>query len=168
MNVPSLSRFGLPAWILAASLATSLTVRADTGLGFIETFALAPDREATLGQLVPGTEDYYFFHALHYQSSGQKQKFSETLTQWATRFPNSEQRQLLENREALLAYGTDPQKTLQHLRNRLGLQFNHVQELPDQKPDLPTALTPSMISRERFLGLLPTGNPLGVVAATCP
>ena len=164
MNVPSLSRFGLPAWILVTSLAASLTVQADTDLGFIETFALASDREATLGQLVPGTEDYYFFHALHYQASGQKQKFSETLTQWATRFPNSEQRQLLENREALLAYGTDPQKTLQHLRDRLGLQFNHVQELPDQKPDLPTALTPSMISRERFLGLLPTGNPLGALS----
>ena len=164
MNVSSLSRFGLPAWILATSLATSLTVRADTDLGFIETFALAPDREATLGQLVPGTEDYYFFHALHYQSSGQKQKFSETLTQWATRFPISEQRPLLENREALLAYGTDPKRTLQHLRDRLGLQFNHVQELPDQKPDLPTALTPSMISRERFLSALPTGNPLGTLS----
>ena len=164
MNVPSLSRFGLPAWILVTSLAASLTVQADTDLGFIETFALASDREATLGQLVPGTEDYYFFHALHYQASGQKQKFSETLTQWATRFPNSEQRQLLENREALLAYGTDPQKTLQHLRDRLGLQFNHVQELPDQKPDLPTALTPSMISRERFLSVLPTGNPLGALS----
>ena len=168
MNAPSLSRFGLPAWILATALATSLTasltVRADTDLGFIETFALAPDREATLGQLVPGTEDYYFFHALHYQSSGQKQKFSEMLTQWATRFPNSEQRPMLENREALLAYGTDPQKTLQHLRDRLGLQFNHVQELPDQKPDLPTALTPSMISRERFLSILATGNQLGALS----
>jgi hypothetical protein len=71
---------------------------------------------------------------------------------------------MFENREALLAYGTDPQKTLQHLRDRLGLQFNHVQELPDQKPDLPTALTPSMISRERFLGLLPTGNPRGALS----
>lgn len=160
MNAPSLRRFGFPALILAAAL----TARADTDIGFIETFALAPDREATLGQLVPGTEDYYFFHALHYQSSGQKQKFSETLTQWAKRFPNSEQRPMLENREALLAYGTDPQKTLQHLRERLGLQFNHVQELPDQKPDLPTALTPSMISRERFLSVLPIENQLGALS----
>ena len=160
MNSPSLRRFGFPALILAAAL----TARTDTDLGFIETFALAPDRETTLGQLVPGTEDYYFFHALHYQSSGQKQKFSEMLTQWAMRFPNSEQRPMLENREALLAYGTDPQKTLQHLRERLGLQFNHVQELPDQKPDLPTALTPSMISRERFLSILATGNQLGALS----
>lgn len=48
MNVPSLSRFGLPAWILVTSLAASLTVQADTDLGFIETFALASDREVKL------------------------------------------------------------------------------------------------------------------------
>ena len=164
MNAPSLNRLGLAAWILAAALASPPPVGADTEIGFIETFALAADREATLGQLVPGTEDHYFFHALHYQSSGQRQKFAETMTQWAERFPTSERRQLLENREALLAYGTDPQRTLRHLRDRLGLQFNHVQELPDQKPDLPTALTPSMISRERFLTGIPTDDPLGALS----
>ena len=137
MNLPSLSRFGLPAWILVTSLAASLTVQADTDLGFIETFALAPDREATLGQLVPGTEDYYFFHALHYQASGQKQKFSETLTQWATRFPNSEQRQLLENREALLAYGTDPQKTPNTCAIGWGCSSTMSKSSPTKSPTYP-------------------------------
>lgn len=154
MNAPSLRRFGFPALILAAAL----TARADTDIGFVETFALAPDRESILGQLVPGTEDHYFFHALHYQSSGQKEKFSETMTQWAARFPASEQRQVLENRAALLAYETDPQRTLQHLRDRLGLNLNHVQELPDQKPDLPTALSASLLSRERFLEISQRGQ----------
>ncbi len=147
MNPLFLRRWGLPALALAASLSTC----ADTDIGFIETFALASDREAMLGQLVPGTEDYYFFHALHQQSSGQTEKFAATMAQWAQRFPDSEQRRMLENREALLAYGTDPQRTLRHLRERLGLQLDHAPRLPDQRPDLPTKLDTAAVSREAFL-----------------
>src|SRR5205823_3843758 len=33
-------------------------------IGFIEDFALAKDRGASLRKLIPGTEDYYYFHAL--------------------------------------------------------------------------------------------------------
>ena len=39
---------------------------AENEVGFIEKFALAPDRAKVLGELVPGSEDYYFFHALHF------------------------------------------------------------------------------------------------------
>jgi hypothetical protein len=35
-------------------------------IGFLENFALARDRTAPLRQLIPGTEDYYYFHALHF------------------------------------------------------------------------------------------------------
>jgi hypothetical protein len=34
-------------------------------IGFVETFALAEDREAVLATLVPGTEEWFYFHALH-------------------------------------------------------------------------------------------------------
>ncbi|MFM8878157.1 MAG: hypothetical protein ACKOKG_03320, partial [Verrucomicrobiota bacterium] len=142
---------GLTTLILAASLAAFPATGADTDLGFLETFALAADRESVLGRLVPGTEDYYFFHALHQQSSGQSAKFAETMAQWARRFPDSEQRRMLENREALLAYSTDPQRTLRHLRERLLPQLDHVPRIPDQKPDLPTALDPATVSRDAFL-----------------
>ena len=149
-------RPGSIALLLAAPLAGSLlappATRADTDIGFIENFALAGDREATLGQLVPGTEEHYFFHALHQQSSGQAEKFAATMAQWAERFPDSEQRRMLENREALLAYGKDPQRTLRHLRERLGLQLDHAPRLPDQRPDLPTSLEAAVVSREAFLG----------------
>ena len=39
-------------------------------IGFIEEFALADDREATLSQLVPGTEEYYYYRALVLQQRG--------------------------------------------------------------------------------------------------
>lgn len=123
---------------------------AEQEVGFLEKFALAPNREAVLGQLVPGTEEYYFFHALHYQNTGQKTKLAALLEQWGKRFPDSAQRRILENREALLGYEADPQKTLQFLRDRLALhsQFNHVPEVADRKPDLPVTLDPTRIARD--------------------
>ena len=128
-----------------------LLARAEQEIGFIEKFALAPVRNDVLGQLVPGTEEYYFYHALHYQNTAQKPKLAAILDQWAKRFPDSSQRRILENREALMGYDADPQKTLQFLRDRLGPQFNHVQDLSDRKPDLPFRLDPDRISREVFL-----------------
>ncbi|HSI12728.1 MAG TPA: hypothetical protein VK961_11830, partial [Chthoniobacter sp.] len=137
---------------------------ADNEIGFIEKFALAPDREAVLGQLVPGTEDYYFFYALQYQNTRQAAKLSALLEQWAKRFPNSERRTVIENRAALLAYDADPQATLKFLRDRLNLQFNHEQQARDQKPDLPNKLDQERISRAAFQrAALEDGNNTGQV-----
>ena len=53
----------------------SLTVTAAAGeVGFIEDFALARDRAASLRQLIPGTEDYYYYHCLHYLNTEQFEK----------------------------------------------------------------------------------------------
>ncbi len=75
-----------------------LLARAEQEIGFIEKFALAPVRNDVLGQLVPGTEEYYFYHALHYQNTAQKPKLAAILDQWAKRFPDSSQRRILENK----------------------------------------------------------------------
>lgn len=132
------------------ALLTPCVLRADNEIGFIEKFALAPDREAVLSQLVPGTEDYYFFYALQYQNTRQAAKLTALLDQWAKRFPHSERRTVIENRAALLAYDADPQATLKFLRDRLSLQFNHEQQARDQKPDLPNQLDQERISRAAF------------------
>jgi hypothetical protein len=136
--------------LLAVLAFIPLSSRAENEIGFIEKFALATDREAVLGQLLPGSEDFYFFHALHYQNSAQAAKLAAILDQWSKRFPNSERRRIIENRAALLAYDADPQATLKFLRERLDLQFNHQQQARDQKPDLPTKLDPARVSRAAF------------------
>lgn len=141
-------RLILPALLAAVRIAT-----AENEIGFIEKFALAPDREAVLSQLIPGSEEFYFFSALHFQNTGQKDRLKRTMADWAARFPQSSQREIIENREALLGYDADPQSTLRFLRDRLNLQFNHEQQLPDRAPDLPTALDQSLISREAFRSL---------------
>ncbi len=136
--------------LLALFVTASSLAHAANEIGYVETFALATDREQALDQLIPGSEEYYFYHALHYQNSGQKEKFRTTMAQWAARTPNSQQRKIIENREALLNYGADPKTTVALLTNRLGLQFNHAQQPRDQKPNLPTALDPARISAEAF------------------
>ncbi|HAO96515.1 MAG TPA: hypothetical protein DCQ96_10685, partial [Verrucomicrobiales bacterium] len=73
--------------MLASALLAILIPRicAQQEIGFIEDFALAADREEALQQLIPGTEDYYYYHALHYQYTGQDRQLAETLTQWKKR-----------------------------------------------------------------------------------
>eukprot|EP01048_Picozoa_sp_COSAG05_P030406 COSAG05_NODE_10542_length_560_cov_0.765727_1_plen_69_part_01 len=37
-------------------------------IGVLEEFVISSDRESVLKKMVPGTSDYYYFHALHYQN----------------------------------------------------------------------------------------------------
>ena len=138
--------------LLALALLLPLSAFADNEIGFIERYALAADREKALGELVPGSEEYYFFHALHYQNVRDNAKLNQILNQWRERVPDeNEARRIILNREALLDYERDPQATLKYLIERLGIRHDHQQEVRDQKPDLPTQLDPAKITREVFL-----------------
>src|ERR1700760_4744046 len=130
---------------LIAFCASFSAVCAENEIGFVEKFALAADREQVLGELIPGSEEYYFYHALQDQNTGQKDKLKAIMEQWAARFPNSAQRQIIVNREALLNYEADPKATIALLKERLNLQFNHQQQARDQKPNLPETLDPASI-----------------------
>ena len=72
---------------LVASVFNPPAARGENEIGFIERFALAADRDKALGELVPGSEEYYFFHCLHYQSTRNEAKFKEFMGQWRKRFP---------------------------------------------------------------------------------
>ena len=54
-------------------------------IDFREDFALSQDRAAVLKQLIPGTEDYYYYHALHYLQTEQFAKVTELLPTWVNR-----------------------------------------------------------------------------------
>ena len=126
-------------------------VASDT-IGYVETFALAEDREQALAQLIPGTEDYYFYHSLHYQNTAQDKKLQDILAKWRKRVKSSGLRDLIERRERIFAYDTDPKGTLSWIQHELGIHFNHQRErLPGQKPNLPTQLDPQVITRAAFV-----------------
>ncbi len=141
----------LAAIVLTAGSFAPPPLRAENEIGFIERFALAADREKALGELVPGSEDYYFYHCLHYQSSRNPAKFTEFMEQWRKRFPDEiARRRIIENRQALLDYDATPQQTIDYLKRRLGVTHNHQQEVRDQKPNLPSALDPKSVARDVF------------------
>src|SRR4051812_25518649 len=116
-------------------------------IGFLEDFALAKDRAAALKQLIPGTEDYYYYHCLHYLNTAQFDKIDALLGPWHQRHNQTPRLTEIQVRQALLSYEKNPEKTLTFLRNHLGLRFDHQKETVNAAVLLPTSLDQNLISR---------------------
>lgn len=117
----------------------------------LEEFVFATDRETVLKTLVPGTDEYYYLHALHYQNQQQLDKVDETLVTWEKRRGRTQNWRQINNRQMLLRYSTTPKKTLAFLQKELRLNFNHQREIPAADRKLPTALDPKLIDIETLL-----------------
>lgn len=120
-------------------------------IGYIETFALAEDRAEVLKKLIPGTEDYYYYHTLHFQNERDLKRLDEVLKAWDGRFPKSGLRKRIINREALIKYGDNPEETLAHIRKELGLKFDHQQAGKAEARGIPQRLDQAQISWKAFL-----------------
>src|SRR3954464_12733447 len=114
-----------PAGVLAAAAAALLltpTTRAGD-VGYVEDFALAKDRTAALKQLIPGTEDYYYYHALHLLNTGQLDKLDPVVNPWLERHGATARFTEIQVRRHLLLYEKDPKRSVAFLVNHLGLAF---------------------------------------------
>ncbi|MDA7677984.1 hypothetical protein N8577_01910 [Akkermansiaceae bacterium] len=142
-------------WIIALCalivMSQSSSLIAQQDVGFIEDFALASDREKVLQLLIPGTEDYYYYHALHFQNERKLKELNRILGEWKNRFRNSGKRKQIENREALFRYSDDPEATLAYLRREMGLTLNHQQEGKAREVKYPSTLDPKFVSWKSFL-----------------
>lgn len=116
----------------------------------LEEFALASDRGAVLDQLIPGSEDYYYFHCLHAQQTGDFNRVRELLPEWEKRHGTTQHYERIELRQKLLDYARNPEETLEFLRDFLGPELDHRRESPDVAPDLPTRITTAELSAEAF------------------
>src|SRR3984893_16230349 len=123
----------------AWAILTVSAVRAGE-VGYVEHFALARDRAASLRQLIPGTEDYYYYHCLHFLNTEQFEKAEELTKPWLQRFGQTPRCTDIQTRYDLLTYDRNPERTLTYLRNHLGMQYNHQKAIPGASPNLPTAL----------------------------
>jgi len=119
-------------------------------IGYIETYSLSEDRTEALKQLIPGTRDYYYYHCLHFQNTGNTAKLGEFMKQYIKRHGYTGRVKELRNRQALLDYRKNPKGALSHIRNELGLHFNHRRRIDNQKSSAPTKLNPKTISYESF------------------
>ena len=122
-------------------------------IGYIEEFSLAEDRKAALAELIPGTRDYYFYHALHAQNEGRHGEVEQLLTTWIKRHGRTQRVREIENRAALLRFDENPNKTFDYLKERLGLRFNHSKKIEGRKPTYPTQIDPRRISYETYFAL---------------
>ncbi|HNY26354.1 MAG TPA: hypothetical protein PKH31_03130, partial [Candidatus Sumerlaeota bacterium] len=74
------------------------TAFAGEEIGFPEKFALAENRTEALNQLVPGTEDHYFYTSLHLQNQGKLTEVDTLLKPWIERYGRTPRVQEIENR----------------------------------------------------------------------
>ena len=136
------------AILLAAASAASAQE-----IGFIETFSLSTNRETALKELVPGTDEYYYFHGLHYQNTGQRDLYQQLLDRWIRQNKGAivaEARELM-NRQALLDYEKDPPKTLDYIRRELDVRYPHARKTGERRSSAPSQLDPERLRVDLLL-----------------
>ena len=131
--------------LVLVSLSVSLSIAGE--VGFIEDFALAKDRAESLKQLIPGTEDYYYYHCLHFLQGEQFSEVEKLTRPWHEGFGQTARLTEIQTRHAFLTYDRDPLRSLNYLRDRLGLRFDHQRETLEAAPNLPVALDQNVFSR---------------------
>ena len=143
-----MKRLILPALIVA--LASAVLAQE---IDFVERFALASDRAEALRELVPGTDDYYYYHALNAQNEGQKKEFDKWIKLWMLEHKGKvvpAARELL-NRQAMLDFDTDPDATYQYIQDQLhpNFYYSHI----STRVSLPAVrrFNPADVSGDAFL-----------------
>ncbi len=117
-------------------------------IGFVEKFSLAEDRSKALDELVAGTQEYYYYSALHALTRQNFKEVDDLLKLWLKRYGSNPRSKEIENRMAMLRYGQDPEGTMKYLRRELNLRFNHSRVVEGRKPTHPTKLSENRISFE--------------------
>jgi hypothetical protein len=120
-------------------------------IGFIEKFATATDRRELLAELIPGTDDYFYFHTLHYQNQGELANARQTLEAWRTKLGDVGRVPGMFARQQLLEYATHPQQTLRYLRQELGLKLDHAPPARDRAATLLNTLDNSQLDPSQLL-----------------
>jgi hypothetical protein len=113
---------------------------------FDETFALAPDRVKALEQLIPGTDEHYYYHSLLLEQQGRHDRLGPLLEEWAGRHGETARVAEIRRRRTLLDLDRDPKGACRQIAEDLGLDFGHEREVegeltrhPVRLPDEETA-----------------------------
>lgn len=136
----------LTGMIMLSGIATA----AGGEVQFVEDFSLARDRATALRQLIPGTEEYYYWTCLHLLNTQQYDEVEKLLKLWVARRGETAGVWEIRTRRAILTYDRNPEQSLQYLRTRFGINFPHRKEERNADPDLPTSLNADIISRQQF------------------
>lgn len=122
-------------------------------IGLMEKYALATDREAMLAELIPGSDDYYFYHCLHYQTNGQLERAETTLRDWLAEHKGRENAAItaMIDRQRLLTYRDSPQRTIDHLVRRLGVKLDHTAPATKGERRYPSEIDAAALQADRLV-----------------
>lgn len=154
-NSPSITA----VWFLFGSLVCGESALSQQEIGFIEKFAIADDRREALAELIPDTRDYFYFHSLHYQNEKQLAQAQAILDAWQAKFGDSEALERMKTRQMLLSYSANPQGTIDFLRRKLNLKYNHAPPSRDRAAELATVLDDTKLDRESLLAKMISADP---------
>ena len=128
-------------------------------ISLAEAYVFADNKTDFLSTLVPGSEEYYFYHTLFFQNQSLKDKAqlknsARMIYEWENNKSHpsvkSQRLQELKNRQALLEYDKNPAKTLEYLKKQLGIGFNHYKKGGEKQRAYPSSLDNSKISTDKI------------------
>ncbi len=126
------------------------TLFAQQEIGFIEKFATATDRRDALQELIPGTEEYYYYHCLHYQNEKRLGEAQAVLDQWKAKYGEVASVTRMQARQMLLAYDGAPDATIQFLRDKLQVQLDHAPPSRDRAATLSSTLPADSVAPDKL------------------
>lgn len=122
-------------------------------ISWMERYALSADRETALEELIPGSDDYFFYHCLYYQTSGQLERSESFLRDWLARHRGVETSAIvaMTDRQRLLTYQDSPQRTIDYLVNRLGIELSHAPPATKNERRFPSTLDGASLDVDRLV-----------------
>ncbi|MCC6509716.1 MAG: hypothetical protein IT423_11445, partial [Pirellulaceae bacterium] len=142
-------------------------MRAQQEVGFIEKFATSSDRREALKELIPGTEDYFYYHCLHHQNEQQLAQAQAILEQWQTKFGETADVLRMRARQMVLSYDGAPSATIDYLRDKLGVQLDHAPPSRDRAATLASRLAPERLAPDKLIQAALARDPsFGQIART--
>ena len=120
-------------------------------IGFIEKFATAEDRRAALQELIPGTEEYYYYHCLHYQNEKQLGQSQAVIEQWKAKYGENGSVLQMQARQALLTYDGSVDASIAFLRDKLQVQLDHAPPSRDRAATLASSIAADRLSPDKLL-----------------
>jgi hypothetical protein len=106
----------------------------------LEAMALTASRREALSQLIPGTEEAFYFATLVAQTEGNLPEAEATLSAWEWAFPGSSKAASLRDRQLWLDYPQKPQALIDRVIGRLQPNLQHAVPLSNPGASLPSRL----------------------------
>ena len=109
-------------------------------------FGLSDQRAKLIEDLAPGSPERLYYRCLHHQHRGEWDAAQAVLSEWDLQGRGGAGYAELVRRQALLAWEHDPERSVEHVRRALGINFDHEREVEDEADRFPSSLDPAWVT----------------------